>query len=95
MEFYNDPRIIITANGILNLSQLEFQEHSPNILATAMIPVNYVDPEKSYEATHETTYETITELIGDTEFFKYLESCFTINDTVRQNDIFTVMEAFA
>jgi putative DNA primase/helicase len=95
MEFDNDPRIIITANGILNLSQLEFQEHSPNILATAMIPVNYVDPEKSYEATDETTYETITELIGDTEFFKYLESCFTINDMVRQNDIFTVMEAFA
>lgn len=94
-DFDKDPNIIIFKNGVLNIKDMEFQDHNPNILATAMIPVNYVDPEKNFNPMQEVSFDTITEMIGGTDFYRYIIECFRIDGTVNQMNVFTVMESFA
>ena len=94
-ELDKDSYMIAVKNGMLDIKNLELHPHDPKYLATSRIPVNFSEPNEFYDPNTETNYETIKKYIGNTEFFKYLEKCFTINNELRENDIFTILEAFA
>ena len=84
-EFDSDPNLLTLEDGILDLRTMELKDHTHTHLTKVLIPCNYIEP-FSYD---------VNENLKDTLFWKFLESSFTINGKVNQEDMKTVLEIMA
>ena len=94
-EFNKDSKILVLKNGVLNISHLTFEPHSPNMLYTVKIPIIYVPTQFTHNYEEELEIDKIKTEIGETKFFKFLESCFTEDGKVVESKVYTCLEVFA
>ena len=84
-DFDSDPNLLTLENGILNLETMELKPHTPTCLSKVLIPCNYVKPFSN----------EIKENLKPLLFWKFLESSFTLDGKINEENIETVLEIMA
>ena len=86
------PNLLTLENGILNLDNLQLENHHHSNVSCVMLPVSYIQPNHTVDTD---SVDSVLEYLKNTLFLKYLESCFTINDTLDEKQFHTVLEIMA
>ena len=92
-DFDTDHALITINNGILNISKVEINEHTPKHLSRILIPRSFKTPK--HKINDETIFTDIEKNLADTEFYQFLKRSFTINGKVQQSSLETVLEILA
>ena len=93
--FDADPNILTCLNGILNINTMTIMDHTPANLSTVQIPV-FIDKTTNPDIQNDDlTIDDIDKALTGTKFYKYLQECFTVDNTTDDAQMYTVLEMMA